>query len=163
MIILSNSLQPVKEPRAKFRDMDHTKVWRMFQVAQGTRRRNHISTLNTCPEPRDTKGRAATSLRMARRSQSYLGINLGARNRINEAEVAQRGDSPVLVIHDGVTKSIFAHLTPAKGVDFPSCEKVVKMIVKDLDTLGYHRVVFRCDNEPPHSVITQNGEAGLDV
>ena len=22
------------------------------------------------------------------------------------------------------------------------------MIVKDLDTMGYHRVVFRCDNEP---------------
>ena len=22
------------------------------------------------------------------------------------------------------------------------------MIVKDLDTLGYHRVVFRCDNQP---------------
>ena len=51
-------------------------------------------------------------------------------------------------MHDGVTKSIFAHLIPAKGVDFPSCEKVVKMIVQDLDTLGYHRVVFRCDNEP---------------
>ena len=29
---------------------------------------------------------------------------LGARNRINEAEVEQRGDSPVLVMHDGVTK-----------------------------------------------------------
>ena len=64
----------------------------------------------------------------------------GARNRTTEAEVEQRGDSPVLVMHDGVTKSIFAH--------FPSCEKVVKMIVKDLDTLGHHRVVFRCDNEP---------------
>ena len=51
-------------------------------------------------------------------------------------------------MHDGVTKSIFAHLIPAKGVDFPSCKKVVKMIVKDLDTLGYHRVVFRGDNEP---------------
>ena len=73
---------------------------------------------------------------------------LGARNRISEAEVEQRGDSPVLVMHDGVSKSIFAHLIPAKGVDYPSCEKVVKMIVKDLDTLGYHRVVFRCDNEP---------------
>ena len=60
----------------------------------------------------------------------------------------QRGDSPVLVMHDGVTKSIFAHLIPAKGVDFPSCEKVVKMIVKDLDVSGYHRVVFRSDNEP---------------
>ena len=46
-------------------------------------------------------------------------------------------------MHDEVTKSIFAHLIPAEGVDCPSCEKVVKMIVNDLDTLGYHRVVFR--------------------
>ena len=38
---------------------------------------------------------------------------LGARNRTIEAEVEQRGDSPVLVIHDGVNKSIFAHLIPA--------------------------------------------------
>ena len=52
------------------------------------------------------------------------------------------------MMHDGVTESFFAHLIPAKGVDFPSREKVVKMIVKDLDTLGHHRVVFRCDNEP---------------
>ena len=48
----------------------------------------------------------------------------------------------------GVTKSIYAHLIPAKGVDFPSCEKVVKMIGKDLDNLGCNRVVFRCDNVP---------------
>ena len=60
---------------------------------------------------------------------------LGARNRISEAEVEQRGDSSVLVMHDGVTKSISAHLILAKGVDFPSCEKVVKMIVNDLDIL----------------------------
>ena len=73
---------------------------------------------------------------------------LGARNRINEAEVEQRGDSPVLVMHDGVTTSIFAHLIHAKGVDFPSCEKVMKTNVLDLDNLGYNRVVFRCDNEP---------------
>ena len=51
-------------------------------------------------------------------------------------------------MHDGVTKSIFALLIPAKGVVFPSCDKVVKMIVKDLDTVVYHRVVFRSDNEP---------------
>ena len=51
---------------------------------------------------------------------------LGAKNRASEVEVEQRGDSPVLVMHDSVTKSIFAHLIPAKGVDFPSCEKVVK-------------------------------------
>ena len=39
---------------------------------------------------------------------------LGARHRTSDAEVEQRGDSPVLVMHDGVTKSIFAHLIPAK-------------------------------------------------
>ena len=61
---------------------------------------------------------------------------LEARNRVSEAEVEQCGDSPVLVMHDGVTKSIFAHLIPAKRVDFPSCEKVVKMIVKDLGHSG---------------------------
>ena len=38
----------------------------------------------------------------------------------------QRGDSPALVNHDGVTKSVFAHLVPAKGVDFPSCEKLLR-------------------------------------
>ena len=48
---------------------------------------------------------------------------LGARNRVSEAEVDQRGDSPVLAMHDGLTKSIFFHLIPTKGVDFPSCEK----------------------------------------
>ena len=77
-----------------------------------------------------------------------MGLILGARHRTGEAEVEQRGDSPVQVMHDGVTKSIFAHLIPAEGVGFPSCEKVAKMIVKDLDTSGYHRVVFHCDNEP---------------
>ena len=45
-------------------------------------------------------------------------------------EVEQRGDSPVLVMHGGGGGrgggSIFAHLIPAKGVDFPSCEKVFK-------------------------------------
>ena len=36
-------------------------------------------------------------------------------------------------MRDGVTKSIFAHFIPTKGVDFSSFEKVVKIIVKDLD------------------------------
>ena len=102
-------------------------------------------------EPRDTKGKAAKSLRMVRSSQSYQWDHcfVGARNRTSDAEVEQRGDSPVLVMHDGVTKSIFAHLIPAKAVDFPCCDKVVKMIVQRFgDTLGYHSVVFRCDNEP---------------
>ena len=87
-------------------------------------------------EPRDTKGKAAKSWKMVRRSQSCRGIIVSLEPETESAEVERRGDSPVLVMHDGVTKSIFAHLIPAKGVDFPSCEKVVKMIVQDLDTLG---------------------------
>ena len=39
---------------------------------------------------------------------------LGARNRTSEAEVEQRGDSPVLVMHDGVTKSVFCSFDSRK-------------------------------------------------
>ena len=69
-------------------------------------------------------------------------------SRETPAEVEQRRDGPVLVMHEGVTNSNFAHLIPAQGVDFPSCRKVVKMSVEDLDNLGYHRVPFQCDDEP---------------
>ena len=67
----------------------------------------------------------------------------------NDVDIEQRGDSPVLVMHGGVTKSIFAHLLPAKGMDFKGCENVVKMIAKDLDSLAYRRVVFRCETNLP--------------
>ena len=52
---------------------------------------------------------------------------------MNEAEVDQHGGSPVLVMVDGVTQSIFAHLIPSKGVDFPSCEKAGE----DYSRFGY--------------------------
>ena len=61
-------------------------------------------------------------------------------------EVEQRGDSPVLVMHDGVTKSIFAQLIPAKRVDFASCENVLKMMIADLDNLGW---CFGATMSPP--------------
>ena len=56
---------------------------------------------------------------------------LGVRNRINVAEVEQLFHSPVLVMHGRVTKPIFCPLLPANGVDFPGCEVVVKMILKE--------------------------------
>ena len=102
-----------------------------------------------CPRARssrETPGRWQDGLKILVVSWDYC--FLGARNRVSEAEVEQRGDSPVLVMHDGVAKSILDRLVPGKGVDFPSLEKVAKMIVQDWDTLGYHRVVFRSDNEP---------------
>ena len=91
-------------------------------------------------ELRDTRHEAARNLMMVQRSQSCNGIT---------ASFVQRVESTRLRLNkmnDGVTKSFFAHLIPAKGVDFPSCEKVVKMLVYNLDKLG-HRVVFRCDKK----------------
>ena len=50
-------------------------------------------------------------------------------------------------MHDGVTKSIFAHLTPAKGMDFPGCREGCENDYQRFGQFG-RRVVFRCDNEP---------------
>ena len=95
-------------------------------------------------EPSDTKEKAARSLEMVPRSQSCRGITVSLEPGFASVKLRRNsaGDSPVLVMHDGVTKSILARLIPANGFDFPRCEKVVKMIIKNLDTLGYHRVVF---------------------
>ena len=101
-------------------------------------------------EPRGTRQTDARNLRTAQRSQSCRGIMvslgpeiLSMMLRLNHVETVRSWWT-----HEGVTESIFAQLIPAKEVDFPSCEKVVNMIVEDLDDLGYHRVVFRCDSEP---------------
>ena len=98
-------------------------------------------------EPRDTRHKAAGILRTVHPCLVVGLLLLWGQESNQRGEVEQPGDGPVLVMHDGATKSIFAHVIPAKRVDFPSCEKVVMMISEDLDNLGYHRVVFRCDNE----------------
>ena len=57
-------------------------------------------------ELRGTRHKAARNMMMGLLSWDYCFLRV-VRNRINETEVEQRGDSPVLVKHDGVTKSIF--------------------------------------------------------
>ena len=57
-------------------------------------------------EPRDIGEKVTRSLKMAQnRLRSCRGLIV--------SNVEQRGDSRVLVMHDGVTESIFAHLMPA--------------------------------------------------
>ena len=60
-------------------------------------------------EPRYIEGRAARGLSIVRRSQSYRG-SVSVEPEIES--VKQRGDRPVLVMHDGVTMSIFAQMIP---------------------------------------------------
>ena len=97
-------------------------------------------------EPRDTSHKAARNLTTGQ--SNVLSCDyffFGAKNRINEAELEKRGDSPVFVTDDGVTTSIFADLNLAKRFAFPRSEKVVTME----HNLGYRRVVLRCHNQPP--------------
>ena len=60
-------------------------------------------------------------------------------------EVEQRGDSLVLVMHVGVTKSSSAHVVSSKGVDVLGCEQVV------VDDTKWS-VFFLVDREVPMSV-----------
>ena len=67
-------------------------------------------------EPGDTKEQGRSELEDGSRVPvvSWDFCFLGTRNRTSEAEVEQRGDSPVLVMLDGVTKSILAHFVSHK-------------------------------------------------
>ena len=65
--------------------------------------------------------------------------------RVREDEEAEReGQTPILVIKDTLSKSLFAHACPRKGAE----ESVVKRVIADLESLGYKRVLVRTDGEP---------------
>ena len=59
---------------------------------------------------------------------------------------AGEGAAKVLVIRDSRSKSIFAHVVPAKGVDERGFS--VDALVDDIKWLGYVRVTLKSDNEP---------------
>ena len=68
-------------------------------------------------EPRDTREKAARNLRMVQICQSCRGItaSLGPGIESMRPRFEQRGDSLVLVMHDGVTKSIFCSFDSREG------------------------------------------------
>ena len=101
-------------------------------------------------KPRDIGQMLIRNLRMLQRLPSCRGIIVSLAAEIGSVNLRWTNVDTVQFwcCTVGWMRSIVAHLIPAKGVDFSSFEKVVKMIDKYLDNLGYHRVVFRCDNEP---------------
>ena len=71
----------------------------------------------------------------------------------------------IIVVHDNISKALFAHAVPQKGVD--EKKYVVDMLVNDILWLGYSRVIIRSDNEPAIAkVVAETLEAlkvsGLD-
>ena len=61
-------------------------------------------------------------------------------------EAAGEGAAKILVVRDSKSKSVFAHVVPAKGID----EKgfAVDALVDDAKWLGYNRVIMKSDNGP---------------
>ena len=52
---------------------------------------------------------------------------------------------PAAAIRDSISKALFAHAIPGKGIDF---EWTANQLVADIGRMGYPRVVIRSDQEP---------------
>ena len=65
-----------------------------------------------------------------------------------DAEFEAAGDqaAKLLIVRDGKSKAVFAHVVPQNGID----EKgfAVGSLVEDCKWLGYNKIVFKSDNEP---------------
>ena len=79
------------------------------------------------------------------------------------------GTTPILVVKDDHTESVFANVVPSKGVN----EYTVKQIVEDIDSTGHTSILFKTDNEPtvlaiqeqvksrrPHKTVLENSVRG---
>ena len=62
-----------------------------------------------------------------------------------EFEAAGDGVAKVLVVRDGKSKCVFAHVVPAKGVD--EAGFAVATLVDDVKWLGYNKIALKSDNE----------------
>ena len=60
-----------------------------------------------------------------------------------EKDGVEAKDNPIVVIHDSKSGTAFAHAVKKKG----RYEGIVKMIVKDLDSLGYNKIILKRDQE----------------
>ena len=66
-----------------------------------------------------------------------------------------------MVIHDNISKALFAHAVPQKGVDEKNY--IVDQFVNDILWLGYARVIVRSDNEPAIKKVVEDTLAALKV
>ena len=64
--------------------------------------------------------------------------NATGSSKQGQLRAEREGHTPVICIHDSLSKSIFATGVPRKGSD----PRVVKWVVSALDWLGYRRIVL---------------------
>ena len=64
-----------------------------------------------------------------------------------EGAGAEAEGSPILVMHDDISKSVFAHAVPQKGIQYPLIDLVVQAVARDINSLGYRRIIIKDDQE----------------
>ena len=50
-----------------------------------------------------------------------------------------------VIVRDSMTKVIFAHVVPRKGLD--EHLHVVKLVCADIEWMGHVKMILKCDNE----------------
>ena len=73
---------------------------------------------------------------------------LGSKSKADDPRCEREGQTPFIAYVDSRSEGVYAHMVPHKGIDFEEGELVVEAICRDLDSLGYKRVIFRSDGEP---------------
>ena len=120
-------------------------------------RLTHRPYRNWCPHCVRGKGRSDPHLRSTQKdAQSdvpkvvadyfFVGQRRSSnrdQRRAEDAIAEGDGQTPVLVLKDVRSKSLFAHACPCKGAH----EVVVTQVVADLDSLGYRKILIRIDGE----------------
>jgi hypothetical protein len=79
---------------------------------------------------------------------SFDYVFVGDKGEITCQEQAdiEEGSIKILVVRDNISKSMFSHVVPAKGID----EKgfAVDAITSDVVWMGYTKVMLKTENEP---------------
>jgi len=92
---------------------------------------------------------------------AYLGVpregNKAERDK-KEKEWESKGHTPMLVMHDSESKSVFTYVAGHKGANDELCNRVVR----DLDFLGYKEIVMKGDQEYPLQTLLSMIKASWD-
>ena len=113
----------------------------------------HAAFRSWCPHCVRGRARHAPHRRTERDADSVPVISfdygfLGSDPTATEAIQEAAGFSPILVMHDEISGSIFAHAVPHKGVDYADVHLAVRAVCRDINHLGYKRIIITDDQEP---------------
>ena len=117
--------------------------------------RTHVPFRAWCPHC--VRGRAKNALHpMVSRDADAIPVisfeycNLGNREMPDVADGVNddHGPTPVLVMHDSISKGVYAHAVPHKGTQHDGAHLAIQAVAADIESLGYSRIVVKGDQEP---------------